>query len=323
MPRYKIVIDPETLSFIKVQTSFFKSLPAIITKHVPFTLVASILICAVLLKIVESPQERELLRQKDALESQYSKINEKCNQKVQLLTEIEKRDNELFRKVFEMDPIPSSVRMSGIGGSYQYIKYKEYSNLPILQTTLQSIDKLAKQIVIQSTSFDQVEETLLNKEKMLRCIPAIQPIEASSLTSFGSYGMRLHPIFKVWKMHYGIDLCCKHGTPVYAAGDGKVVKAAWGDGYGNQVTLDHQFGYGTIYAHLSKILVKEGQEVKRGECIGLVGATGWAVAAHLHYEVIKNGRPTDPIRFYVSKDLNADQYQNILDMAEKGAGELD
>ena len=214
--------------------------------------------------------------------------------------------------IFEAEPIASSIRKAGYGGINRYKDLEGYNNSDLIIQTTKKIDQISKQMYIQSKSFDEIVDLAKNKTKMLASIPAIQPVSNKDLSRMASgFGYRIHPIYKTRRLHAGMDFSAKTGTPIYATGDGKIFKVSkTRKGYGNYVIIDHGYGYKTLYAHMSKFIVKKGQSVKRGETIGFVGNTGTSVAPHLHYEVHKNGRKIDPVNFYYN-DLNAEEYEKM------------
>jgi murein DD-endopeptidase MepM/ murein hydrolase activator NlpD len=162
-----------------------------------------------------------------------------------------------------------------------------------------------------------------NKEQMLACIPAIQPISSKDIKHEPSgYGMRIHPIYKYQKFHTGMDFTANIGAKIYAAGNGVVEKAEYGSGYGNHVVINHGYGYQTLYAHMEKIVVRVGQKVKRGELIGYVGNTGLSVGPHLHYEVHKNGEPVNPVHFYYN-DLTPAEYKHLVEISSRSSQSFD
>jgi murein DD-endopeptidase MepM/ murein hydrolase activator NlpD len=241
-----------------------------------------------------------------------------------VLNDLEDRDDNIYRVIFETDSIPDDIRHSGFGGADRYKDLQGYSNSQLMVATTQKLDKLAKQMYIQSKSYDEVFKLAENKEKLLSSIPAIMPISVKDLKGTPSgFGYRTHPIYKIVKMHTGMDFNAAIGTPIYATGDGVIERAdAESSGYGNHVVINHGFGYQTLYGHMNKILVKAGQEVKRGEIIGEVGSTGTSSGPHVHYEVIRNGTKINPISYYFL-DLTPLEYQNIIQQSNQSNQSFD
>ena len=266
----------------------------------------------------DSPKEKRLKGEINHLLSQYEIINNDLEKIELVLDDIQNRDDNIYRTIFEADPIPTSIRKQGFGGVNRYKKLSGYSNSDLIINTSKKIDQLTKQLYLQSKSFDEIIELAKNKSKMLASIPAIQPVANKDLKRMTSgYGYRIHPIYKTRKMHYGMDYSAKVGTEIYATGDGVISKVKRSKrGYGNYVKINHGFGYETLYAHMSKYIVKKGQKVKRGEVIGYVGNTGISTAPHLHYEVRKDNKKINPVNFYFN-DLTPEEYEKMLELASQ------
>lgn len=270
------------------------------------------------------PKERSQRREINQLVSQIQLMDGKLKQMNAVLADLEQRDDNLYRTVFEAEPIPSSVRSQGIGGVDRYTELEGYDNSKIVIETAKEIDALSRRMYVQSKSYDELIELAKNKEAMLASIPAIQPISNKDLTRTASgWGWRIHPIYKIRKFHYGMDFTAPLGTEIYATGNGRVIKVIKSRrGYGNEVVIDHGFGYETLYGHMSKFNVKKGQRVKRGDVIGFVGSTGLSTAPHVHYEVHQNGKKVNPINFYFN-DLSADEYDKMIEIASRNGQSFD
>jgi len=264
----------------------------------------------------ESPKERRMKRELDNMVIQYDLMNGKLDQLADVLGDIEKRDDEIYRTIFEAGPIPNEVRTAGFGGANRYKNLEGFNNSELLIDTRKKLDKIAGRAYVQTKSFDDVVEMARDKEQMLASIPAIQPVANKNLKRMASgYGYRIHPIYKVRKMHWGMDFTAPTGTPIYATGDGKVSTYKKSrSGYGNHIIIDHGYGYQTLYAHMSKVDVRRGQKVKRGDIIGYVGSTGRSTAPHLHYEVVKDGRKINPVNYYFN-DLSPEEYEMMLEFS--------
>ena len=241
-----------------------------------------------------------------------------------MLDDIQQRDDNIYRVIFEADPIPKSIRKAGYGGINRYQDLTGYNNAELVIDITKKIDQITKQLYIQSKSFDDIIDLAKNKADMLASIPAIQPVSNKDLSRMASgYGSRIHPIYKTKKFHAGMDFSAKTGTPIYATGDGKIFKVRKSRrGYGNHVIIDHGFGYKTLYAHMSKYIVRRGEKVKRGDVIGYVGSSGTSVAPHLHYEVHYNGKKINPVNFYYN-DLTPDQYEKMLEISSQNNQSFD
>ena len=240
----------------------------------------------------------------------------------EMMTALQERDDNVYRIIFEAEPIPENVRTAGSGGALKYAQLLEddLAQEKLILDDYQRIDKIKREMYIQTKSYDEIIQLALNKADMLAAIPAIQPIKNKELTRLASgFGRRIHPIYKVKRMHWGLDFSAPRGTPVYATGDGTVKyakKSYLNSGYGNQVEVNHEFGYVTKYAHMQEIVVRKGQNVRRGQLIGYVGSSGGSTAPHVHYEIIKNGKKINPIQ-YIIQDVTDEDYQKLLELASR------
>ena len=317
MTKIKYYYDTEALAYKKIRRSKTKVL-----KHILFFFTATNLLAFILLALFftffDSPKEKELLREIKHLEAQYKLLDQKINNSFVILDEIQDRDDNIYRVIFEADPIDASIRKAGFGGVNRYKKYENFSHSNLIINLNKKVDQLSKAIYVQSKSFDEVLEMVGRKEEMLSHIPAIQPVSNKNLKRMASgYGYRIHPIYKTRKMHWGMDFSAPKNTPVYATGNGTISKAKRSKrGYGNQVRIDHGYGYETFYAHLNKFTVKLNQKVFRGDLIGYIGNSGTSTAPHLHYEVIKNNRRVNPVNYYFN-DLTAEEFDEMLEISSQ------
>jgi len=284
----------------------------------------ALIMIIVFFQFFDSPKEKRLNREIDILTSQYEIVEDKLNQVELVLDDVQNRDDNIYRVIFEAEPIPKSIRKAGYGGINRYQDLKGYSNSELIINTNKKVDQISKQLYIQSKSYDEIIELAKNKADMLASLPAIQPVSNKNLSRMASgYGWRIHPIYKTRKLHAGMDFSAKSGTPIYATGDGKISKLRKSRrGYGNHVIIDHGYGYKTLYAHMQKYIVHKGQKVKRGEVIGYVGNTGTSVGPHLHYEVIKDGKKINPVNFYYN-DLTPDEYEKMLEISSQNNQSFD
>jgi len=265
----------------------------------------------------ESADEKKYKRENTQLKLQYEILNRRMDQMSTVLEGIQQRDDNIYRSIFEAEPIPENIRKGGIGGVNRYKYLEGFDNSNLVVEAHEKIDKLSKQIYLQSVSFDEVIELAKQKEEMLMSIPAIQPVSNKDLTRMASgFGMRIHPIYKTKKMHEGMDFSAPVGTEVYATGSGKVTAVKRERGFGKYVIIDHGYGYQTVYAHLSDYNVRTGQQVNRGEVIGYVGNTGTSTAPHLHYEVRKKERAVNPANYYFN-DLSPEEYDLMLQLSSQ------
>lgn len=320
MAKVKYHYNPETLSFHKIVPKKTKIIFNSLLIFLGF--VVTMFLGFMLLNIIfESPREKALNREIDNLKSNYKIIARKEKQHAERIAELEKRDNTIYRQFFEASPIPDEVRRAGLAGIDRYQALEGFDNSKMIIDLTKQMDELSKRIVVQSKSLDDIIKMAENKEEMLAAIPAISPVKKEHLTHVASgFGWRMHPILKIRRMHNGIDFVAKHGTPIYASGNGVVVEAEKNSSYGNVVKINHGFGYETVYAHLSRISTTQGKKVKRGDIIGYMGNTGLSVSTHLHYEVHKNGSPVDPINFFYG-NLTPEEYLAIQHQAGQEGGQ--
>jgi Membrane proteins related to metalloendopeptidases len=269
----------------------------------------------VLFMIFGSPSEKELRIENSNLLAQYNVLSRRLDDALLVLQDVQQRDDNLYRVMFQADPVSSAIRQGGYGGTNRYEELMEFNNAELVVNTTMKMDMLNKQLYIQSRSFDDVIGLFKNHEQMLKCIPAIQPVSNKDLRQTASgYGMRIDPIYKTKKFHAGMDFSAPEGTDVYVTGDGVVAKMGWESGYGNTIEIDHGFGYRTVYAHLHDFRTKLGKRVVRGEVIGGVGNTGKSTGPHLHYEVHVKGKHVNPVNYYFM-DLSADDYDQMIQIA--------
>ncbi|MDO4180759.1 MAG: M23 family metallopeptidase [Bacteroidales bacterium] len=269
----------------------------------------------VLLFIFGSPSEKELRIENSRLLAQYNVLSHRLDEALSVMQDIQQRDDNLYRVVLQADPISDAIRQAGYGGTNRYEQLQDMANSELVINTTSKLDMLDRQLYIQSKSFDEVVDLCKNHDEMLNCIPAIMPVSNKNLKQTASgYGTRIDPIYKTVKFHAGMDFSANIGTPVYATGNGTIVKAGWESGYGNLIKVDHGFGYVTWYAHLNKCKVRVGQKVLRGEVIGEVGNTGKSTGPHLHYEVHVKGKVVNPVNYYFM-DLSAEDYDKMIQIA--------
>jgi hypothetical protein len=323
MSKVKYKFNTKSLTYEKVEVKWGGAFLKVLSYLATGTVFA-VLTVIIAFRLIESPKEKQLQREIDKMRVQYEQLNRKLDQMSGVMTDLEDRDNNIYRTIFEAEPIPRSIRKAGFGGIDRYKELNGYENSDIITSTTKKLDKLAKQMYIQSKSFDEVVRLAKNKELMLSSIPAIQPVSNKALRHApGGFGWRTHPIYKTSEFHAGMDFACPLNTPIYATGDGVVQRADnTATGYGNHVVLNHGFGYQTLYGHMTKMAVRVGQKVKRGQVIGFVGSTGLSTAPHVHYEVIKNGDHVNPINFFFN-DITPEEYQKLVQDAQQGGQSFD
>ncbi|MCG8581841.1 MAG: M23 family metallopeptidase [Bacteroidales bacterium] len=316
MSKVKYRYNPETLSYDKIDKGF-KYYGSRVSIYSLFVLLVGMLSFFIYPHIIESPVEKRLKNENKQLLSQYDIMNKKLDQLELVLEDIELRDENIYRTIFQADSIPNSIRRAGFGGVNRYQHLESMDNAELVTSTARRLDIVMKQLYVQSTSFDEVIGLAMRKEEMLRSTPAIMPIANNDLKRTASgWGYRIHPIYKVKKFHEGMDFSAPIGTDIYATADGKVTKITTEKtGYGKRIEIDHGFGYKTLYAHLDKFNVRRGQKVKRGDVIGYVGNTGGSTAPHLHYEVHVKGKKVNPQHYYFKEDLTAEQYDKMIQIS--------
>jgi murein DD-endopeptidase MepM/ murein hydrolase activator NlpD len=323
MSKIKYKYNPNTLTYEKVKLSktqvFFKVL-IFITAGLMF----GVLTVIIAYNLFNSPKELMLKRELVYMKDNYKRMNKDLANFEKVLQDMEERDDNIYRVIFEAEPISSGIRNAGVGGVNRYSSLEGFGNEDMVINTNKRLDRIAKMLFIQSKSYDEVIDLAINKEKLLASIPAIQPIPNKNLKRMASgFGMRIHPIYKTRKFHSGMDFTAPTGTEIYATGDGVIEKMSKSRrGFGNHIVIDHGFGYETIYAHMSKFNVKKGQKVKRGDIIGYVGNTGTSTAPHLHYEVWKDHKKINPINFYFN-DLTPEEYDRMIELSSSANQSFD
>ncbi|GAB5399067.1 MAG: M23 family metallopeptidase [Aureisphaera sp.] len=325
MSKVKYYYDSDTLSYRKIEPKKGRKFGYVMLFFVAaafFGLLGLLVIYNI--PGIETPKEKSMKREMANLEFQYDILNRKMEQAEAVLEDLANRDNNLYRVYFEANPIPEEQRKAGFGGINRYKELEGYDNSNLIINSSQRLDILTKQIVVQSRSLDEITQLAEEKEKLLEAIPAIQPVNNEDLTRMASgYGYRTDPFTKARKFHWGMDFTAPRGTPVYASGNGEVIRADnSASGYGRHIRIDHGFGYQSLYAHLYKYNVKKGQKVKRGDLIGFVGSTGRSEAPHLHYEIFKDNERINPINFYYG-NLSAEEFAELLKKSEQENQSLD
>lgn len=317
MARIKYYYDTESCRYERIKVTTWDIIWNMLG-FLSISLVMALGIVYVYIVYFESPEEAELRKENQQMQMYYDLLAQEMKETSDMLDDLQKRDDNIYRVIFGVDPIPEEVRKAGTGGADRYKDLMESGSkrAELVKSNYQRLDKLKKQMYIQTKSYDDIIELAKSKEEMLASLPAIQPVSNEQLKRLSSgFGTRIDPVYKIPKMHYGIDFSLEIGTPVYATGDGVVrwVKSSI-SGYGRQIEIDHGYGYRTKYAHLDMFVVKKGQNVKRGDLIGYSGNSGKSTAPHLHYEVHLDGKKVNPIHYF-SRDLSPEEYEEILRLA--------
>jgi murein DD-endopeptidase MepM/ murein hydrolase activator NlpD len=317
MARIKYYYDTETCKYERVKT---KTSDVVMNALgiLSLTMIMAVGLMILFTNYFESPKELILKNEIKELEYYYDNLSKDVQTMNNILGGIEHRDDNIYRVVLGAEPIDKTIRDAGVGGADRYkdIREKSIDHEEVVLNLNEKVDLLRRKIYIESKSQDEVVKMAEKKEKLYAAIPAIQPISNKQLVALASgFGWRTHPIYKVKKLHTGIDFAASIGTPIYATADGTVAEVSVKfSGYGKMVEVNHGFGYRTRYAHMHEFAVRPGQTIKRGDLIGYVGNTGLSTAPHLHYEVLINGDHVDPVHYFYN-DLTAAEYEKVLELA--------
>ncbi len=315
MKKVKYFYNTHTLRYEKLEVPLRVQLLRI------FAFLATALVTAALIvwfgfRYIGSPNERILRTQLEDYRVAYSFLDKRLALLQQRINELENRDNQVYRAIFEASPIPDSARAKEIEKDRENLLIQRLNDNQLINGIAAQLSNLENRAAAQDESYQEINEMVRNKERLLAAIPAIQPVSNKNLNRIASgFGNRIDPVYKVTKFHAGLDFTAPQGTPIYATADGKVKLAASNEGgYGNHVIINHGFGYETLYGHMVRIKARTGRSVKRGEVIGWVGNTGKSTGPHCHYEVHKNGNPVNPVYFFYN-DLNAEQFDRLVKLA--------
>ncbi len=316
MKKIKYYYNTHTLRYEKLEVPLRVKLLRVFA-FIATALVTSAIISYFAFQFVGSPGEKLLRAENERLRDRYQQLNGRVRNLQQQMAELEARDNEVYRSIFEAEPIPDSARAQAIERQKEIARVESIEDDELVFAVYKSLDELGNRIETQKKSYSELNNLINNKEKLLAATPAIQPVSNEGLKRIASgFGIRIDPIYKTVKMHAGLDFSAPQGTPIYATADGTVRTASYSDvGYGNHVIINHGYGYQTLYGHMVRIKSRSGQRVKRGEVIGYVGSTGKSTGPHLHYEVHKNGQKLDPVYFFYN-DLSPQQFNEILQRAK-------
>lgn len=315
MKKIKYYYNTNTLRYEKLETPLHVKLLRVLG-FISAAIVTAIIIVSIAYKYFPSANEKMLMQNNHRLQEQYLVLDEKTKKMEQELKELEERDNEVYRVIFEANPIPDSLRSKELDQKKELEMVMNMTNLQLGDSIVSTMNKLTVRMARQEQSYREIAGFIKNKELLLAATPAIQPLSNGDLKRIASgFGYRIDPVYKTVKFHAGLDFSAPQGTPIYATANGVVRTAGnLANGYGNHVIINHGYGYETLYGHMYRIKVKNGQKVKRGEIIGWVGNTGKSTAPHCHYEVHKNGTRLDPVYFFYN-DLTPEQFNRLLKIA--------
>ncbi|MBL56502.1 MAG: peptidase M23 [Flavobacteriales bacterium] len=315
--------NKKTLEYEKVEVSWRVRLKKA-GLHLGVSLSLALLIIVGSYPLVSRYSEKEKLQEIEKLQTEYDAMNRKVEEIALELNVLKMRDDSVYADIFGVPPVSKTLRIGGTGGIDEFENLRGYSNSELMLKSAQLVRTLENQVNIHKKGFERIHKLSNTRSSKLAHVPAIQPIHNHNLIRTASgFGMRLHPVYNVMKMHSGIDFTAKIGTDINATGDGVVTSVKVSrTGYGKHVIIDHGFGYKTLYAHLSAFKVSKGQKVKRGDIIGKVGNTGTSTGPHLHYEVIRNNKKIDPAHFFFN-DLDYEQYQEMVKISTQINTSLD
>jgi murein DD-endopeptidase MepM/ murein hydrolase activator NlpD len=320
--KVRYVYNPDTLIYERARSSYKDRLFSVL-KHLTTGIAGGFFTFFAMVYIIDLPVESQLRKENILLQNHYEIMSSRLNQAMEVLEDLQQRDENLYRSIFQVESIPESIRKAGFGGINRYEHLMDLSNSDLVVATAKKMDMLRKQLYVQSNSLEELINTGKNLEERSKCIPAIQPVANKNLNHTASgYGMRIDPVYHVPRFHRGMDFSAKVGTNIYATGEGVVTFSSWKGDYGNCLIINHGYGYETLYGHLNKSTVRVGQKVKRGQIIGEVGNTGKSTGPHLHYEVIINGNNDNPSKYYFM-DLTPEEYDRMLQLAENHGQVMD
>ena len=315
MKKIKYYYNTNTLRYEKLEVPLRVKLLRIFG-FIAAALVTAALISYFAFQFIGSPNEKILQLQNERLKDRYTSLNEKARGLAKQMEELEKRDNSVYRAIFEANPIPDSARAKEMEAAKEIATVEGMANNELFTSLFNTLNLLSSRVKVQNDSYKQIDELIKNKAEILSHTPAIQPVSNKDLNRIASgFGYRIDPVYKTVKMHAGLDFAAPQGTPIYATADGIVsISGNKGNGYGNHVVINHGYGYQTLYGHMVKVKANAGQKISRGEVIGWVGSTGKSTGPHCHYEVHKNGNKIDPVYFFYN-DLTPEQFDRLLKQA--------
>jgi len=315
MKKIKYYYNTHTLRYEKLETPLRVKLLRVFG-FIAAALVTAAIISLLAFRFVGSPNEKLLRAENERMKDRYRELSKETKKIEQQMKELEDRDNEVYRSIFEANPIPDSARLKDIEKEQQIAKVEGMEQNDLINSIVTTLNTMSSRIKVQQASYQDLRGMVKDKEKLLAATPAIQPVSNVDLKRIASgFGYRIDPVYKTVKLHPGLDFAAPAGTPIYATANGIIeVAGNRGDGYGNCVIINHSYGYKTLYGHMFRVKARAGQKVTRGEIIGYVGSTGKSTGPHCHYEVIKNGNKIDPIYFFYN-DLSPEQFDRLLKLA--------
>ncbi len=315
MKKIKYYYNTHTLRYEKLETPLRVKLLRVFG-FIATSFVTAFIIVSIAYRYFPSANEKRLAELNADLQEDYQLLNNQVKQLQQQMQELESRDNNVYRSIFESSPIPDSARVKQMEKTKEVKLVQSMGENDLVKSMTAQLNNLSLRVAFQQKSYVEINGMVKDKEKLLAAIPAIQPVSNKDLTRIASgFGYRIDPVYKVSKFHAGLDFTAPQGTPIYATADGNVKEASFNaGGFGNHIIIGHGYGYETLYGHMYRMKAKAGTHVKRGEVIGYVGNTGKSTGPHCHYEVHRNGQPIDPV-YYFYNDLSPEQYDRLLKLA--------
>jgi murein DD-endopeptidase MepM/ murein hydrolase activator NlpD len=305
--------NPQTLNYERVYLSW-KQRIWVISRQLLIGIFIALGLFITALYAFDSPREQQLKKENKLMLAQYQVLSKRIDENEKILSDLQNRDDALYRALFNVDPIPDDIRRPGVGGTNRYEVLLNLPNSKLVIETTHKLDMMSRELYVQSNSYDELVELVKTKEERIKHIPAIRPIDKRKRLTSG-FGMRMHPTLGILRPHTGVDFSAEIGTPIYATGDGIVETVGYNSGYGNCVTIDHGFGYKSLYGHCKEMLVKPGQKVVRGQKIATVGMTGITNGPHVHYEVRVKDQPDNPAKYFFM-DLSPKEFEKMLELSE-------
>ncbi len=259
-----------------------------------------------------SPKEKMLNQQIEDLKLQYTLIGRDLDNSLESLNSLRLSDDKRYRPILHMENVAETYRKAGFGGVDRYRDLEGYQNSTMLIEFKSKIDEIKSMATVQKESFKTISERSVEWRREIDHFPGISPVSVKFRLGDTFKWRTIHPILGTSRMHNGQDFEVPYGTDVFATGDGTIVESGWNSGgFGNCIVIDHGYGYQTVYGHLSVIKVSKGQNVKRGDRIGLSGSSGLSSGPHLHYQVEEFGKKENPVNFF-NNDVSADEYNDMI-----------
>ena len=315
MKKIKYYYNTNTLRYEKLETPLHVTLLRVLG-FLSAAIVTALILVSIAYRYFPSVNEKRLIQRNEELHDDYEVLNDRVKNLQNQLSELEKRDNNVYRAIFEANPVPDSARAKAMAQEKEIklVESMDQDNLAV--SIAKTLNNVTARMAYQVKSYTDIEGFIKNKEQLLSCTPAIQPVNNKDLSRIASgFGYRIDPVYKTTKFHAGLDFAAPQGTPIYATANGVITTAGnTGNGYGNHVVINHGYGYQTLYGHMFRVKARVGERIKRGEIIGYVGSTGKSTGPHCHYEVHRNGDPVDPV-YYFYNDISPEQYDRLLKLA--------